>query len=89
MNQPFKPAFPPSIGSTPGGHALTGERGMSLRDWFATFAPEPSEEDYKFAFEQDRIKDPHNDRGQRRDRKQIRAQFKFSHADAMIIEGQK
>lgn len=60
-----------------------------LRAWFATFAPEPDEADFKFAFEQDRMADPHNDWNRRRDRPQIWAQYKLRYADAMIAELEK
>lgn len=60
--------------------------GMSLRDWFATHAPEPSE--MRMANERavDRSRNPHNDsyKPQPRSDELIRAQLAYRHADAML-----
>lgn len=62
--------------------------GLSLRDYFAAHAPEPSLEAIRFELERDRMRNPHNDsykppiRGQ----SEIVAYLKYRYADAMLTE---
>jgi hypothetical protein len=67
---------------------LSGEHGMTMREWYATFAPEPSEDRIKDAMEMDRLKNPHNDnyKPARRSYAEIVAELKFRYADAMLAE---
>ena len=68
------------------GKLLQAEDGMELRDWFATFAPEPTEAYIGAQSELDRAKNPHGDtyRRQRRTREEIVADYKYTYADAMM-----
>jgi hypothetical protein len=63
-----------------------GLNGMTMRQWFATHAPEPSPEDVRFEMDRDVSRNPHNDyhKPARRGRLQIIADLKFAYADAMI-----
>lgn len=74
------PAFPQPLG------AFDRPAGMSLRDWFATFASEPSDEAVKFEAERDRLANPHGDtyKPRRREVSEIRASLRYRHADAML-----
>ena len=67
-------------------HTEHYEDGMSLRDWFATFAPMPSEEHIERAHQFDLSANPHNEphKPNRRTVEEIVAEFKFRHADAML-----
>lgn len=60
--------------------------GMELRDWFATFAPEPSSKYITQQMESDRAANPHNDyhKTKRRSRLEIIADAKYAYADAMM-----
>ena len=60
--------------------------GISLRDWFATFAPEPKESDVEFQHDMDRRRNPHGDYTKPKIREigLIKAQLRFKYADAML-----
>lgn len=68
------------------GEAAIAEGGMLLRDWFATFAPEPTKEDIAREDEKDRLANPHDDNYKpvRRSRLQIIADVKYAYADVMM-----
>ena len=63
------------------------EYGMTLRDWFATFAPESTDIHIANETELDRHKNPHNEGGKPplRSQKQIRADDRYIWADSMLI----
>lgn len=63
-----------------------GREGMSLRDWFATFAPEPPDSWMKMWRQNDRDRNPHNDsyKPKIRSDEELRATYKYQYADAMI-----
>lgn len=60
--------------------------GLSRRDWFATFAPEPTEDAVENQVARDRLANPHGDsyKPPRRSLNEIRADLRFAHADTMI-----
>lgn len=60
--------------------------GMSMRDWFATHAPQPLEADIIRMMGRDRQANPHNDyeKPPIRDRVQIICDLNYEYADAMI-----
>lgn len=60
--------------------------GMSLRDYFAIRAPDPSNEEINMQMQFDISRNPHNDyhKAPRRSKFEIIAQHKFAYADAMI-----
>ena len=62
--------------------------GLTIRDWFATFAPEPSTEDISSEFERDRLRNPHNDphKPKIRSKREIIAELRYRYADSMISE---
>lgn len=81
-----------------GGPAFAGYRagetfqtGMSLRDYFAIHAPEPSPEYINSEGERDRLANPHGDtyKPPRRSRGEIIAGYKYAYADAMLAERAK
>ncbi len=80
------PAFPCEGGVDSGLYAAPG---MSLRQWFATHAPEPSAEDVQYQMQRDINVNPHNDyhKPPRRGKLQIIAELKYAYADAMIAAG--
>ena len=63
--------------------------GMSLRQYFAIHAPEPTEGDIRTEMAYDRNRDPHNDRNGIRGKLEIIAALRYRYADAMIAEGEK
>jgi hypothetical protein len=65
--------------------------GMSLRDYFAIRAPEPTKEQIESAAESDRLANPHGDshKPPRRSRLEIIAHYKYAYADAMLQERAK
>ena len=69
------------------GHALVcREFGMSLRDWFAGQAPEPSDDYVNLQRSMDAQRNPHNDpyKPQPRTTLAIKAQYRYEYADAML-----
>ena len=92
------PAFPCPHEWVPGHEALgpnnafntrdweTPVKGMSLRDWFATHAPEPSKEAVEVQMQSDHHRNPHGDsyKPKRRSTALIVAQLKYEYADAML-----
>ena len=73
------------------GEVAISEGGLSRRDWFATFAPEPSKETIEYAAEADRMANPHGDsyKPPRRGIAEIITDYKFRYADAMIAASKK
>lgn len=69
----------------------SGAEGMELRHWFATFAPEPTEEELKHQFEVDRARNPHGDsyKSPRRSKLEVIADLKYAYADAMVRASEK
>lgn len=62
--------------------------GMTLRDWFATHAPAPTENQIKNQMEYDVARNPHNEYRNclpaRRSRSEIIADFAYEYADSMM-----
>ncbi len=60
--------------------------GMTLRDWFATFAPEPDGMHVASEIKYDHDNNPYNmpNKPPLRSRQQIRADARFAWADAML-----
>lgn len=66
--------------------------GMSLRDYFAAHAPEPSEDEIGRQVSIDRSRNPYNEgppKPKIRERYEIIAYLKFRYADAMLKEREK
>lgn len=65
--------------------------GMTLRDWFAAFAPPPRTYMIEMLERSDRLKNPHNDsyKSKIRSRTEITAALRYEYADAMIAERNK
>lgn len=81
-------AFPLPIG--PAGDIAY--QGMSLRDYFAIHAPEPTKDEIELQQSFDRNRNPHNDgppKPPRRGCAEIRADLRYSYADAMLAARQK
>jgi hypothetical protein len=81
------PVFP-SIMSGP--NNMTG--GMSLRDYFAAHAPQPTDNEIGSQQSIDRSRNPHNDgppKPQLRSREQVIAFLRYQYADAMLKERSK
>jgi len=77
-------AFPAAWGNPEqGGDHVEG---MTLRDYFAAHAPEPSEAWISVQRGIDRNRNPHNEphKPAPRDDFQLIAEYKFAHADAMV-----
>ena len=74
-----------------------GRGGMSLRDYFAIHAPEPTEEEilaWKSRIErQEQMANPHNEpyanKVRRRGTLEIKCSLRFAYADAMLAEREK
>ena len=77
-----KQAFPRAVGA---------DNGMELRDWFATFAPEPTEDQVKYQLQSDHTRNPHGDsyKPKRRSTLEIIADLKYAYADAMVAASAK
>lgn len=65
--------------------------GMTLRDWFAAFAPQPSDDLVSSHERVDIARNPHNDsyKPRRRTRAEIAAQLRYEFADAMLAARQE
>jgi hypothetical protein len=74
-----------------GNAVVPAQRGMSLRDYFAAQAPEPSIEDITREQSIDRGKNPHNDsyKPRLREREEIICFLRYKRADAMLAEREK
>lgn len=82
------PAFPaqPKY-TTPQGHFIEhAQSGMTLRDWFAGQAPEPTKEWLETMYRFDSALNPHNDsyKPKRRTTAELIAAWRYEVADAMI-----
>jgi hypothetical protein len=68
-----------------------GYGGMDMRQWFATFAPEPTKEEINEQWELDKIRNPHGEshKPKRRSRLEIITDLKFEYADAMIAASKR
>lgn len=102
MNQRNHPAFPceaqPDREGVPPEHdyVQTGIHsgkfpGMTLRDWFASQAPEPSPERMTTERQIDRNRNPHNEAHKPKIRcdDEIRACLAYRYADAMLAQRAK
>jgi len=60
--------------------------GMTLRDYFATHAPHPTDQDIAMEMNYDRVRNPHNDsyKPNIRDKLEIIAALRYRYADAML-----
>jgi hypothetical protein len=87
-----KPDGGPAFGSfVKAGTVAVREGGLTMRDWFATFAPEPTQDQIKFFVEVDRAANPHGDTYEptRRSVGEIVSHIRYAYADAMIAEREK
>ena len=68
-----KPANPPAFPNDPRIQLGDDYQGMTLRDWFATFAPQPNDDTIALHERMDRERNPHNDsyKPKRRSRAEI------------------
>ena len=68
------------------GQNVRAMRGLTLLDWFATFAPEPAEYEVNYEMEQDKLKNPHNDsyKPKRRLELEIKCELRYKYAKAMM-----
>lgn len=85
MSDSGGPAFPVDEKNHDGSHCHS-YFGMSLRDYFAAHAPEPSQDMIDLHHRLDMSRDPHNDKGLRRSGIQIAASLRYAYADAMLAE---
>jgi hypothetical protein len=74
------PAFPNPLLSSLG-------LGLSRREWFATFAPDPTKEQIDFEYERDKNLNIHGDsyKPSRRTHLEILTDLRYKFADAMIV----
>lgn len=67
--------------------------GMSLRDYFAIHAPEPSKEAVSLVMRMEQMQNPHNEpyhnKVQRRSEREIVCALRYEFADAMLAERSK
>lgn len=84
MDDRNPPAFPRD-------HRHFGHNGLTMRDWFATHAPEPSPDRMGTERGIDRGRDPHNEvhKPPLRSDDQIRACLAYRYADAMLAQRMK
>lgn len=68
---------------------INSETGITRRELFALYAPEPSEGWVKMQGESDRLKNPHGDtyKPLRRSVEEIKADWRYQWADEMIAAG--
>ena len=80
------PAFPCQASNRVGASGPAWDQGMSLRDYFAAHAPEPSAEDVSTVQRREQIANPHNDsyKPRRHDVLDIRCALRYAFADAML-----
>lgn len=78
------PAFPQHDLSGYGIGPSERVSGISVRDWFATFAPQPTTEQITSAFNLVRAGNPHGDRGPWPSSEELAARIRYQHADAML-----
>lgn len=67
-------------------------KGMTLRDYFAIHAPEPSNDKVAQEQERDRMRNPHNDgppKPKIRSEYEIRTELRYRYAAAMLAEREK
>lgn len=88
------PAFPETFQSRDGNVYTTEFRtGLRLRDYFATHAPNPTDEEIQRVETRERVANPHNepyhDKVRRRGRLEIVCALRYEYADAMIKERSK
>lgn len=91
------PAFPQSFAADNDGNFYTasdkydGVAGMSLRDWFAGQAPEPSLDYIAMQKAHDKNLNPYNDshKPPLRTEFEIKAAYRYEYADAMLAERSK
>lgn len=69
----------------------SAQGGMTLRDYFAIRAPEPSAAYVNAEVERDRLANPHGDnyKPARRSLLEIVAGYRYAYADAMLAEREK
>jgi len=84
------PAFPHDNFELGNAH-LIASHGITLRDWFATFAPQPRPYLIDMHQRSDQLKNPHNDshKPRLRSRNEIVSMLRYEYADAMIAERNK
>lgn len=81
------PAFPFAAVFAPDGTGYSdGAPGMSLRDYFAIHAPEPTKEQIEQVGERERLANPHGDtyKPRRRGWTEIACSLRYEWADAML-----
>lgn len=73
------------------GSVGASEGGLTRRDWFATFAPEPDPANIQIESRADALANPHGDshKPKRRSTLEIITDLKFAYADAMIARSKK
>lgn len=59
---------------------------MSLLDWFATFAPEPTKEEIEYEYNKDKLANPHNEsrKPRRRSEQEIKCDLRYEYAKNML-----
>ena len=59
---------------------------MTLVDWFATFAPEPTKEEIEYECNKDKLANPHgyDNKPKRRSVLEIKCQLRYEYARAMM-----
>ncbi len=57
---------------------------MTLREYFAIHAPEPSQADINFERTKDQNSDPYNEKGKQRSMDEIKVCLRYTFADLMI-----
>lgn len=80
-------AFPSGDGT----YAKPHVNGMTLRDWFATHAPEPSSDQMQIERGVDRGRNPYNEphKPKLRSDDEIKAQLAYRYADALLAERER
>jgi len=79
------PAFP--VFRVPNGEPEPDTMGLTLRDWFATFAPRPEKSRIEQEMKYDQNRNPHNDglpKPPLRSRDEVIADLRYAYADAMV-----
>lgn len=86
------PAFPTaSIQTLKDGHEFTFSGGVTLRDYFAIHAPQPTDQQISRGMDRDKNRNPYNEPGKPklREREEIIAALRYEFADAMLRERSK
>lgn len=74
-----------------GDPGYVSDYGLTRRDWFATYAPSPTNEEITQELDKDKLANPHGDsyKPRRRGKLEIITELRYKYADAMIAASKR